>query len=88
MKKILYIVLVFSIQFGFSQNSDQLFSRANDLYKENKFSEALDLYLKIDSLGNPTTELYYNLGNTYYKLNKVAPTIYYYEKALKLNPLN
>ena len=32
--------------------------------------------------------MYYNLGNSYYKLNKVGPTIYYYEKALKLNPLN
>ena len=32
--------------------------------------------------------LEYNLGNCYYKLNQVAPTIYNYEKALLLNPLN
>ena len=31
-------------------------------------------------------ELYYNLGNAYYKLNKIAPSIYNYEKALLLNP--
>lgn len=31
-------------------------------------------------------ELYYNLGNAYYKLNKIAPAIYNYEKALLLNP--
>ena len=33
-------------------------------------------------------EVYYNLGNCYYKLNKVAPAIYNYEKALVLNPDN
>ena len=32
--------------------------------------------------------LYYNLGNSYYKLNNVANTIYNYEKALLLDPLN
>jgi tetratricopeptide (TPR) repeat protein len=30
--------------------------------------------------------LYFNLGNCYYKLNKVAPAIYNYEKALVLSP--
>ena len=33
-----------------------------------------------------SSELYFNLGNCYYKLNKVAPAIYNYEKALVLNP--
>jgi hypothetical protein len=33
-----------------------------------------------------SAELYFNLGNCYYKLNKVAPAIYNYEKALVLNP--
>jgi hypothetical protein len=27
-----------------------------------------------------SSELYFNLGNAYYKLNKVAPSIYNYEK--------
>jgi tetratricopeptide (TPR) repeat protein len=30
--------------------------------------------------------VYFNLGNCYYKLNKVAPAIYNFEKALLLNP--
>src|SRR5690606_7518806 len=29
---------------------------------------------------------YFNLGNANYKLNHIAPSIYYYEKALQLNP--
>ena len=35
-----------------------------------------------------SSTLYYNIANSYYKLNSVANTIYYYEKALKLDPLN
>jgi len=30
--------------------------------------------------------VYFNLGNYYYKLHKVAPAVYNYEKALLLNP--
>src|SRR5690606_21482321 len=29
---------------------------------------------------------YYNLGNTYYKLDSIPESIYYYEKALLLSP--
>ena len=31
--------------------------------------------------------LYFNLGNANYKLNNIAPSIYYYEKALQLEPM-
>ena len=66
----------------------KIFLSANDLYKNNKFEEAVALYQKIESNGLVSTELFYNLGNSFYKLNKVGPSIYYYEKALKLDPLN
>ena len=58
------------------------FLSANDLYKNNKFEEAINVYHKIESQGLESSELYYNLGNSYYKLNKVGPSIYYYEKSL------
>ena len=31
-------------------------------------------------------KLYFNLGNSYYKLNDIPNSIYYFEKALQLNP--
>lgn len=71
-----------------AQTSDELFNNANDLYKNENIEEAIELYKKIESQGIVSSELYYNLGNSYYKLNKVGPSIYYYEKALKINPLN
>lgn len=87
MKKIVFLLLMIA-NFVTAQNTQELFSNANDLYKNNKFEEAIELYKKIESQGFISSEIYYNLGNSYYKLNKVGPSIYYYEKALKLNPLN
>ena len=87
MKKFLFLCL-FTICSISAQNVDELFTNANDLYKNEKFEQAIELYKNIESKGFISSELYYNLGNSYYKLNKVGPSIYYYEKALQLNPLN
>lgn len=87
MKRILFLLLIIT-NFVTAQNVDSLFVTANNLYKEGKFEEAIEKYKKVESQELVSSELYYNLGNSYYKLNKVGPSIYYYEKALKINPLN
>lgn len=88
MKKLIFILILFFSAFSYAQTADSLFADANELYKNGKYSEAIPLYEKIEDLGVHSEELYFNLGNTYYKLNKVAPSILYYERALKLNPNN
>ena len=87
MKKIFFLVLIIANTIS-AQNADDLFSSANDLYKNEKFEKAIERYKEIESQGSISSELYYNLGNSYYKLNKVGPSIYYFEKALKINPLS
>lgn len=87
MKRILFLLLIIANSIT-AQNVDNLFTSANNLYKNGKFEEAIELYKEIESKDAVSSELYLNLGNAYYKLNKVGPTIYYYEKALNLNPLN
>lgn len=82
MKNILYLFLFFT-QVFFAQNS---FESANELYKNGKYEEAVTAYNAILGTKLQSAELYYNLGNCYYKLNKVAPAIYNYEKALVLKP--
>ncbi|UOB19220.1 tetratricopeptide repeat protein [Abyssalbus ytuae] len=69
-----------------SQQTDNLFESANQLYNDGKYQEAINNYLKIIENGEHSASLYFNLGNAYYKLNRVAPSIYYYEKALQLSP--
>lgn len=88
MKKVVLIIVLFVVQGVFAQSADELFTQANEKYKLEQYEEAIQLYDQIESLGVISSELYYNLGNSYYKLNKVAPSIYNYEKALQLDPLN
>jgi len=85
MRKVLFILVLLISYFGFSQN-ETLFQKATTAYNDGKYDEAITDYLKIIANGKHSPELYFNLGNAYYKLNKVAPSIYYYEKALLLNP--
>ncbi|GGG91859.1 BatE protein [Polaribacter pacificus] len=88
MKKSIYIVFILVAQTMFAQTSSALFDQANGLYKEGQYKKAIELYTQIEGKDSISSDLYYNLGNCYYKLNSVANTIYYYEKALLINPLN
>ncbi len=86
MKKI-YIIFIFISSLVSAQNM-KLFEQANSLYQKGNYKEAINLYDSILTTGEHSSELYYNLGNCYFKLNKVAPSIYNYEKAIQLNKDN
>ena len=66
--------------------NNMLFSQGNNLYNEGKFQDAINVYDRILDTEYHSAELYFNLGNAYYKLNRIAPSVYYYEKALQLSP--
>lgn len=87
MKRILFLLLIITNLVN-AQNVDSLFVTANNLYKAGKFEDAIKEYEIIESKKLVSLELYYNLGNSYYKLNKVGPAIYYYEKALNIDSSN
>ena len=70
---------------GIAQNT-QVFELANSLYNDGKYAEAIDKYESILDSEVHSAALYFNLGNANYKLNNIAPSIYYYEKALQLSP--
>ncbi len=82
------LLLVFVSNIVSAQTADALFGDANNLYRQNKYEEALTIYKQIEETKELSSQLYYNIANCYYKLNKVAPSIYNYEMALSLDPLN
>jgi len=84
MKKIVY--LLFICFFSLSAQNKDLFQEANTAYNEGNYSEAIHNYERILENGETSAELYYNLANAHYKLNQLAPSVYFYEKALQLNP--
>ena len=85
MKKMLCLVITLGSLVVYGQNTE-LFEQASAAYNEGKYDKAIEDYLEIIANGEHSSALYYNLGNCYYKLNQIAPSIYYYEKALLLNP--
>ncbi len=85
MKKILFILVFLTGIIAVAQN-DELFEKGKELYKAEKYQEALNAWMKILESDKHSAALYYNLGNAHYKLNNIGPSIYYYEKALQLAP--
>ena len=85
MKNIVYILTLFSVVISFAQHDDS-FKKGNSLYNDGAYQEAITVYESILKNDVHSAELYFNLANSYYKLNRVAPSNYYYEKALLLDP--
>jgi len=55
-------------------------------YNEGQYSDARTQWEAIASTGEVSPELYYNIGNAYFKENEHSKAILNYERALKLDP--
>lgn len=82
----LVILFIFSGALVTAQDAMTLFQQANTSYNEGDYQEAINLYERILESDLHSADVYFNLGNAYYKTNQVGPSIYYYEKALMLSP--
>lgn len=78
------VVLAAAIMLNASPDTD--FHEANSFYEKGEFEKAADLYQKIIDEGYESSEIYYNLGNSHYKLGNIPETIVNYERSLKLDP--
>ena len=87
MKYLITLICLAIATIGWGQDQDN-FDKATTLYQKGDYTQAVALYSSILKSGKESSALYYNLGNTYYKLNNVPESIYYYEKALQLDPEN
>jgi tetratricopeptide (TPR) repeat protein len=62
------------------------FSRANQAYADGKFKEAITDYEAMVRSGEWTANLFYDLGNAYFRTSDFARAILNYERALALQP--
>lgn len=80
------------------QHKEEIFSAAkigdnvtkaegDSAYIQNDYAEAVQIYETLLKKGE-SAEIYYNLGNAYYKMNDIAKAILNYERALLLQPGN
>ena len=89
MKKILLtgtIMLLTALQLFAAADNAVVWGKANELYKQKQYDSAAAYFEQIATLKPQNAEVYYNLGNTYYRLNKVALAVLNYERALHTNP--
>lgn len=84
MKKLAYILL--TIFFAQAILAQSAFDKANALYRKQNYAGAAQEYESILKGKKESAEVYFNLGNSYYKMGKIAPSVYNFEKALQLNP--
>ena len=85
LKRAFVVIMLFLSMASFAQNGP-LFEQGKELYKAEKYMDALNSWMKILENNQHSVALYYNLGNAHYKLNNIGPSIYFYEKALELAP--
>lgn len=62
------------------------YGKANAAYESGKYEQATRLYLKSFEEGQASEELFYNLGNAYFKQQNHGEAALWYRRALILNP--
>lgn len=73
---------------AFSAFSQDAFVEGNEKYVEEHYKTALKSYESLVDSVNRSSEVYYNLGNAYYKTKQIGKAIWAYESALKIDPKN
>lgn len=87
LKKISVFILLFSIIFpASSQDIKSIIAKGNQLYSAGNYEEAINKWEELTESGYEAAPVYYNLGNAYFKSNKIAPAILNFERAKLLAP--
>jgi len=87
LKYIFIIVLLFCAALSYAQSTVEL---ASEAYRTEDYKKSIQLYEQVlaqnVSEGKESAEIYYNLGNAYFRNGETAKAILNYERALLLNP--
>ncbi len=80
MKKIIFSVLFFGLfSAGLAKVSAE---KAGEYYTQKKYQAALQEYLSLPK----NADIYYNIGNCYYRLGEFGRAVLYYRRAQRLSP--
>lgn len=86
MKKIVSLLII-ALAVLTSQAAS-LAEQGDSAYTADDFQRAAELYTKAAETEGTSSALFYNLGNTYYRMGQLGRAILNYERALKLDPTN
>ncbi len=80
------LAFIFSSHVLLAEGLDTLFYKANAAYDQEFYEDAISSYELVIAQGYESSQLYFNLGNSYFKLQNYPSAIYFFEKAKKLSP--
>lgn len=83
---VLLLLLAFPLFSVADFKAEESFEKANGLYANAKYKEAAASYQQVLDSGYVLAEVYFNLGNAFYKLGEIPQAIWNYERAYKLSP--
>lgn len=86
--KLLLLFLISGVSVAKTIEPAKIFDEANTLYNQKNYEAAIDKYETLTRENYESEAVYFNLGNAYYQLRKIAPSIYNYKKAMQINPDN
>ncbi|MEP7014656.1 MAG: tetratricopeptide repeat protein [Verrucomicrobiota bacterium] len=77
-------ICVAAVSSSFAQ-SDAEFAKANQLYSQGDYKQAIDNYLKLVRTGEWSPALFYDLGNAYFRAKDFGRAVLNYKRALALD---
>ena len=85
------IILLLFIVISFARiHAQNTLENAQKAYQEKDYTTAINLYKKeikvLEGEGKVSADLYYNLGNAYFRANEIPEAILNYERAQLFNP--
>ncbi|MGN0214816.1 MAG: tetratricopeptide repeat protein [Muribaculaceae bacterium] len=86
-KRIIYTLVIYVLGANLLFAQD-LIKQANAEYEKDHYDKAIELYEKAAKQYGTSSELYYNIANSQYRLGNLGEAILNYERALKLDPSN
>jgi len=81
---LILIIMISHVSFGSIHHADTLISKANEAYNQGLYDSAIATYSLVLDQNLESYQLYYNMGNAYFKKNDLASAILFYEKAKKI----
>lgn len=83
-KNILLLTVMTTV--SFASQTEHLFEKGNKFYESKNYDSAVTYYEESLNQGIENSAIYYNLGNSYFRLKKSGKAILNYERARRLNP--
>ena len=84
--KIYGILVALLVCFNIQANENFELIKAEEAYAASDYDKALEIYKSVLDKGYESADLYYNVANCFYRKGELAPSILYYERALRIDP--